>query len=63
MDKICYDIVRHYNNGVRLVLHRDVPLEVAKAHVRAPETKQDGIWFDGYEQRIAKVKNSKRNKK
>jgi len=63
MDKVCYDIVRYYNNGTRLVLHRDVPLELAKTYVRAPETKRDGIWFDGYEQRIVKVKDSKRKKK
>tara|TARA_Y100000593_G_scaffold7131_1_gene13420 strand:+ start:4572 stop:5144 length:573 start_codon:yes stop_codon:yes gene_type:complete len=47
-----YDIVRFYNPNIHTigapVIRTGLTLEEAQAHCRDPETKKDGVWFDGY---------------
>jgi hypothetical protein len=44
-----YKILRFHVTKSTRVIYRGLTLEQAQAHCRNPKTRQDGVWFDGYE--------------
>lgn len=47
---LTYRIVRFYRDGTKVdIIERGVSLEEAQKHCSDPATRQEGVWFDGYE--------------
>ena len=45
-----YKIIRMYRSGRKAkVIERGLTLEEVQTHCRKPETRKEGVWFDGYE--------------
>ena len=63
-DEALYNVVRFFESGRRRRIKTGIPLSLAQAHCRDPETssstctqaegkrrtRRSGRWFDGYEQ-------------
>lgn len=48
-----YKIIRMYYPGIDKASHvvtTYATLEEAQAHCRREDTREDGVWFDGYEE-------------
>ena len=46
-----YKIIRFFrdNNRPRRIIKRDLTLKEAQQHCSDPNTRKEGVWFDGYE--------------
>lgn len=45
----CYRIIRYLYVGGKRTIRSNVTLTEAQAHCSRPDTKERGVWFDGYE--------------
>lgn len=47
-----YNIIRHYRDRKQpgVLIKSGLTLEEAQAHCNDPSTREDGVWFDGYQQ-------------
>ena len=44
-----YEIIRYYKSGYKMKPgYKNLTLEEAQAHCQRPDTKKEGVWFDGF---------------
>jgi len=50
MEREKYMIIRSFkDNRPKRIVRRDLTLKEAQQHCLDPNTRQEGVWFDGYE--------------